>query len=416
MYTKTLHCIVISLMAGMFALAHAADSIDKTGSIENNPWVYNVPKAFTNIPVRTNGFFSVWTNDIIKPPRYTQTLANRYQGIWGGLNHFQSIKRLPAHLGLGNLIAFAGTDPHTPEAQLFIAQLESQTNNGLFKKNIIKGHPPIKDKLIKKISLGSDYWYVGSMDMAGSYLAIPIYKNNDSRIVFYKISYPNQDNNNIEDLNIEDMHITIERTGMNASAVALTRLSDGYYLLAVWTNDLKGKNKGLDFYCSKDTNIANGFDHHGMIRIPTSLFNNYKGRNNFQNINFVNDYSGTLYLVALENTTSYLPLGSNEDIAALFEIEVRATTKKTIKEAKKYDPRGITAQLNVGAKRPYVLFMMEKHMFCKQGVCNFAAGASVYIPDQQHIFIYSLPYWLADHGKQLTFAQYGSVEKTYPLA
>ena len=86
-----------------------------------------------------------------------------------------------------------------------------------------------------------------------------------------------------------------------------------------------------------------------------------------------------------------------------------------IDNAKKCDPQGITAQLRVGAKRPYVLFMEEKHMFCKQGICNFGSGATVYIPDQQHILVYSLPYWLADHGKQLTFAQFGSFQKTYPV-
>ena len=151
MYTIAQRCIVLSLMTGI--VAHAANYIDKAGSSENNPWVYNVPKAFSNIPVRTNVFLSVWNNEIIKPPRYTQTFANRHQGIWGGLNRFQSIKRLPEYLGLGNLIIYTGTDPHTPESQLFIAQLDQKKAADSLQKISSKMNHPIKDKLIKKITL-----------------------------------------------------------------------------------------------------------------------------------------------------------------------------------------------------------------------------------------------------------------------
>lgn len=414
MYTITHRCIVISLITGF--IAHATVIVDPSGSKENNPWVYNVPKAFSNIPVRTDIFLSAWTNDIIKTPHYTQTLANRHQGIWGRLNHFQSIKRLPEHLGLGNLIVCTGTDPHTPESQLFLAQLESEKNSGLFEKNITKKEPPINDRLIKKFTLSSDYWYAGSVDMAGSYLAVPIYKNDGSQIVFYKLRYPKGTKPSVQDLSIKKLNITIDRPSMNASAVAFTRLSDGYYLLAVWTDDPHKKNRGLDFYCSKDKNLKNGFDTNSMIHVPTSLFYNYEGRNNFQNINFVNDFDGKLYLIAMANSAANLPLRPGIDIADLFEIRVRTATETKIDDAKKYDPQGITAQLKPGTKRPYVLFMTEKHMFCKQGMCNFSSGATIYIPDQQHIFIYSLPYWLAGHGKHLTFAQYGSIQKTYPVA
>ena len=412
MYTVTRLCIATSILTGIFA--HAAIKINKAGSSDNNPWAYNVPKAFSNIPVRADVFLSVWTNDIIVPPRYTQTIANRYQGIWGGLNHFQSIKRLPEHLGLGNLIAFTGTDPHTPESQLFIAQLDSKNKTGLLTKNITKGMPPTNHKLIKKITLSSDYWYAGSVDMAGQYLAVPMHKNNDSCILFYKISYPDKEEHLPENLLIEELDIPIERRSMDASAVALTRLEDGYYLLAVWTEGSTNKDRGLDFYCSKDTNLTNGFDVKQMIHIPASLFYNYTGKNHYQNINFVNDYAGDLYLIALENTDAQEQLKSGSDLATLFKITIREVTNAMIANARRYDPKSITAQLKIGTKRPYVLFMKEKHMFCKQGFCNFSSGATVYIPDQQHILIYSLPYFLIDQGKQLNFAQFGSIQKTYP--
>ena len=253
--------------------------------------------------------------------------------------------------------------------------------------------------------------------MAGSYLAVPLYKNDGSQIVFYKIGYPKgQKPYSTRSFNKQTGY-HYRSTIYECICSCIHTLSDGYYLLAVWTDDHHKKIRGLDFYCSKEKNLKNGFDTNSMIHIPTSLFYNYEGRNNFQNINFVNDFDGKLYLIAMANSAASLPLRPGIDIADLFEIRVSTATETMIEDAKKYDPQGITAQLKPGTKRPYVLFMTEKHMFCKQGMCNFSSeGATIYIPDQQNIFIYSLPYWLAGHGKHLTFAQYGSIQKTYPVA
>jgi hypothetical protein len=376
--------------------------------------VYNVPKAFSNIPVKTGRFLRVWNNNIIEAPRYSQTLANRYQGIWGALNHFQSIKRMPEHLSLGNFVICAGTDPHTPESQLFVAYLDSEKNAGHFEKNTTKKLPPSHDTLIKKITLSDYYWCTGSIDMAGAYLAVPVYNNKDSQILFYHVHAQHQNTAQAKDLELTKLDITIERPTMDAPAAAFTRMADGHYMIAVWSNGPRGK--GLDFYFSKDTDLGHGFEQDSLIHIPATLFCNYTGRNDFQNINFVHDFDGTLYLIALANNSDNGPLRSGVDIADLFEIRVRQASTSMIEDAKKFDPQGVTAQLKVGARRPYVKFVHEKHMFCKQGVCNFSSGATIYVPDQQHIFVYSLPNWLTDHGKQLTFAEYSTLQKTYPGA
>lgn len=403
MNTITQRCIIISFMSGI--VLHASEYIEKAGSSKNNPCVYNVPQAFLNIPVRTNHVFNIMTNNIINAPHYTQTLSNRYQGTWGGLNHFQSIKRLPEHLGLGNIIVCTGTDPLTPESQLFIAQLGSEKKSGLFAKESTK-----KDKLIKKIKLSSKYWNAGSVDMAGAYLAIPVYNTDDSKIIFYKISCSDKEN-----LDIKRLNTSIKRHGKIATNVALTRLADGHYLLAIWNDDKNDNNsKGLDFYFSKTTEIKRGFDSDEMIHIPTRLFFNYTDKKNYQNINFVHDFNGKLYLIALGSSKPSLPLNPKMDSADLFEIQIRTVTQSMIDDAKKYVPESITASLKAGAKKAYVSFCMEKHMFCKQGVSDFSSGATIYTPDQQHIFIYSLPPLLADHGIRLPFAQFGSIERTYP--
>lgn len=387
--------------------------INKEGSEENNPWVYDVPQAFSYIPVRTHTFIGAWTDDVIHYPLYTQRMTKRFEGIWGDLNHFNSIKRMPTYLDMGTIVIATGTDPHDQEAQLFIAHIPSEEHHGTFTKNITKNKLPLTDKLIKKITLSSTYWHTGSIDSCGSYIAIPIYNGKDSRIVVYKMEYKSP-KHSIENLEIKNLNIDIERDDKESKAVAMTRLADGSFVIAVWGYDQVSKKYGFDFYFSKDNDINNGFDEMNHIFIPTELCMNYQGKHNFQNINFVNDYNGKLYLIGLENTTVMDPLRNYKDSISLFEVVIRTVTPNMKHDAQYYNPNGITALSKIGSKRPYLTYVTEKHMFCKQGLCTFSAGATLYIPDQQHLIIYSLPQWLKNNGKHMVFAQFAPVEKTYP--
>jgi hypothetical protein len=387
--------------------------INKYGSEENNPWVYNVPKAFSNIPVRTNTFVGAWTRDIIRYPMYTQRMTRRFEGIWGDLHHFTSIKRMPAHLDMGSLVIATVTDPYAQEAQLFVAHIASNERQGPFTKNLVKHKPPVTDKLVKKIILSSTYWHAGSIDSCGSYIAIPIYNSEESRIVFYKLTYTSPDHS-IDSLAINKLNIDIDRRDQESKAVAMTRMADGTFVVAIWGYNSTSKAYGFDFYFSKDGDINNGFDESNHTFLPTELCLNYTGNHNFQNINFVNDYNGKLYLIGLENNFDVDPLRSRKDSISLFEVVIKTVTQAMKHDARCYNPDGITAQARVGSKRPYIAYLTEKHMFCKQGLCTFSAGATIYIPDQQHLIIYALPQWLKNNGTQLAFAQFASLEKTYP--
>jgi len=387
--------------------------INKEGSKENNPWVYNVPQAFSYIPVRTHTFLGAWTNDIIHYPLYTQRMTKRFEGIWGYLNHFNGIKRMPEYLDMGTIIIATGTDPHDHEAQLFVTHLPSEKSHGAFTKNMTKNKPPLTDKLIKKIALSSTYWHAGSIDTCGSYIAIPIYNGKGSRVVLYQMEYSST-KHTIEDLEIKNLDICIDRQDQESKAVAITRLADDTFVIAVWSSENASTQQGFDFYFSKDSDIQNGFDTTHHVFIPTKLCMNYQGKHNFQNINFVNDYNGKLYLVGLENTTDMDPLRTRKDSICLFEVVIKNVTSSMKRDAQGYNPEGITAACPIGSKRPYLTYIAEKHMFCKQGICSFSAGASLYIPDQQHLMIYALPQWLIDNGALMAFAQFASIEKTYP--
>jgi hypothetical protein len=375
------------------------------GSQENNPCVYKVENAFDYIPSRTDQFFAVWADSAIESPKYQQIQSNQYKGIWGGLNHFQSIKRLPEHLGLGNYFAITGSDPIKPVAQLFIVRLDTKNTQGKLAKILINGKPQRNDRLICTLDLGKEYWHIGGIDSAGKYLAVAMSNDNDSKILFFDISDP-------EHLN--QLKTQIDRPLRNSIAVALTRLKNGQFVLAVWTDGHKNTSRGLDFYFSRSKSLPDGFQDHHTIHIPDTAFDHFMQKQQYQNISFINDFEGNVYLVGTGNTSATAPLKAGIDHADLFLIDFSKITQNKIDRARAYDPSSIVTKLPIGSFLPHVTFIKEKHMYCKQGICNFNAGATTYVPDQQHIYIYSLPHWLCNNGTLLNFAQYAGIQRTYP--
>lgn len=399
--------IILSIMIGFsfnFQIFCFQELVPE-GSAENNPCVYKVEEAFDHIPGKTDQFFSAWTDSVIDTPKYQQIQSNKYKGIWGGSNHFQAIKRLPAYLKLSNYFAITGSDPITPRSQLFIMRIDSSKNDLSLHKNSKHATINQHDNLIRAITLDESYWHAGGIDSVGKYLALAIDNETDSRILFYDILKPAQP---------KRLDVIIERPSRNAIAVGITRLQNGQFVVAVWTDGYKNSSRGLDFYFSRTTKLLDGFEDHHTIHVPDKSFENFMHQQNYQNISFINDYEGKIYLVGTGNTSATAPLKIGIDHADLFLVEFKQVTPQMMERAMTYEPSGLVAKLSVGSLIPKVTFIKEKHMFCKQGICNFNAGANIYIPDQQHLFLYSLPHWLAKNGTQLNFAQYASIQKTYP--
>ena len=396
--------VMISFLSAFAIISH--DIINKEGSETNNPWVFNVPQAFFYIPVKTEKNLALWAQDSIEFPRYCPAGYSRTSRRTGK-DSFSSIKRLPGHLNIGNYLAIIGNNSHTMNPEMFIAKIGSRSKLGLFEKNIIKKRARATDGIVATIPLSSYYTQAGGIDMSGKYLVIPLSKKECSSIIFYDMKNPEQP---------LLLPTSITRNDSNALAAALTQLIDGRFLLAIATDGPEGTNKGFDFYFSISTNINDGFDAKSLIHIDKKSFFNYSNpkKCTYKTINFVNDYNGSLYLIATFNSPTENPFNIGEDFVHFFEIQLRTVTQDVINRAQKIDPTCITASLTAGSKKPYVWFLQEKHMFCRHNYCNFNISASLYIPDQQHLYIYSLPQWLTEDGKSLYFAQYGSIQKTYP--
>lgn len=375
------------------------------GSTDNNPCVYNVERAFDYLPTRTDSFFSVWTDSMIKSPKYQQIQSNQYKGIWGALNHFQAIKRLPEHLNLGTYFAITGSDPITPQSQLFIVNVASGSKHGKFEKQAKSKTPPDTDHFVSSIILDTEYWHAGGIDSAGKYLAITVDNETDSKILFFDIENP---------VKPKRLKVQIDRPNRNAIAVGLTKLTCGHFVVAVWTDGNNRANRGLDFYFSRTSNLKDGFEDHHTLHVPETAFDNFVQKQTYENINFINDYTGKTYLVGTGNSSSTAPLRIGIDHADLFLVDFTEVTPAMMEQATHYEPSSVVAKLSVGSLIPKVTFVKEKHMYCKQGICNFNAGANIYIPDQQHVYLYALPHWLTRSGQLLNFAQYASVQRTYP--
>ncbi len=400
--------VVVAVSLGTGFLHAAEIHVTKKGSRENNPWVFDVVHAFGNIPVKARENFCAWVDDAIVPPSKGRAQRQRWhkkRSFVQGSLQLQSIKRLPGHLGLGSYAAITGNDAMVPEPELFIVAMDSQREELTWKKNIRKKCAPHCDRVITKLKIMPGTWRAGATDMCGIYLAAPVTRDNASAVVVCDLSDP---------LNPRDIGITVDRPECNARAAALTKLANGTFVLAVWTDGTGGiRERGLDFYFSHPDNLSGGLGAQRMIHVPAHEFEGGDGHADYRGMSFVNDFSGALYLVCTENTGSRTPYGLGIDRIDLLKVDVLPVSKDVVQTASIYEPRGLIASLAPGNFVPFVTCVTSKHVHCKGGVSTFSVGASAYVPDQQRLLLYALPPQTNEAGDQVAFAQYASDKRTY---
>ncbi len=217
------------------------------------------------VSMRTRGFFPGQT--------YMQNARNRL----GLDNHFQGLQPLAD----SRYWVFTGGDFLRRKASLFVAR---------------GGDEKTDAEVIGKMDLGDRaLWHAGGIARSGDVLAIPLeaYKiSRRSRIVFYDVSDPRS---------LRPLPFTIERPHDSAGAVALGRLSDGHFLLLVYDNGI------VDFYRSRSSRIADGFDGASRIRQDWRGVPELDGTN----LGFVPQCDGAIYLLAFRNTGPVPPLLMN---------------------------------------------------------------------------------------------------------
>ncbi len=345
------------------------ETFNPYGGKFNNPLVQNVEQQFNNM-LDNPTTIGAHNPGIIEYPNY---IYSGNDNNFGKDNHFQGIIRFPRHLGLGQYFALSGSDKDDKTSNLFIIKINSQ-NKRIFNTNIKKGKPNEYDNIIQNIKLSKSLYHAGGMQTCGQYLAIPLEGRSNGRVWFYKCSerngslhlkkiYP-------ENPKYKYQPLEVRTTSYHAGTVAFIKLSDGYYLVGVWTDD-----KGLFLYESNKPYLKAGFKRIAILK--RNLFQIRNEPPQYQMINFVQDLSGKLYLIGTENTSNISPIINKKRVADLFQIKIKDQNMSiTLKNTKTFNARNTS---------------------------NFDAGCGIYIPNQANMFMYSCHHFLTERMPSCCF-------------
>jgi hypothetical protein len=327
---------------------------------------------------------AAWDSGQIAPWLYTMLDENDN----GVQNHFQGAQRL-SH---GKFIAISGGDWRTPMSHVFIVKMRSRKRVGPWRTNAFASNdPPTKDTIVKTIGIDSVMWHAGGMDVLGDILAVPVEyaapgilgglaalplpdhgKVGRSRVLFFHVKNPAKP---------ALFRCTIERPGDTAAGVALTKLPNRHYLVAVRVG------KRIVFYLSKTRKFADGFRDQPLtwedsaVRAAGDLKREVGG---YQAINFINQRDGQLYLAGLHNTSGAAPTFGGDDVVDLLTVEIPdAATTPT-------DSQGSIAV-------PLITRVASRKFECKHRQCNMDAAAGVYV-DRGKLIVYSAYHWRTGKG------------------
>ena len=254
---------------------------------------------------------AVWPNRLASWPRYTDTGDNG-----GGLdNHFQGIQRLR----VPGYAVLSGGDPHAPCSHLFVLRLLSRGAAAMWGSNLLESSlPPTDDLFVARIDLNATLWHAGGMAVLGDVVAIPL-ENSDaggSRIEFLNFRDPAQP---------VDLGSGIARRGAKAGAVALTRMEDGRFLAAVWSDsERQAPARHLDLYRTTGTTLLRA-EWEG----PFCFTSEVAGIPKFQTVALLwnLDEAGRrtdLYLLGFENAAELAPSPAGPHYGNIYHVTLPA--------------------------------------------------------------------------------------------
>lgn len=338
------------------------------------PLLADVKTSFMRIPA-LGAPLAAWFGDEIQRPSYTARVDNRL----GFKNHFQSIQRVPG----SNYLVVSGSDPNGPMSSLFVIRLASRSGDSAFGSNLPgAGPPPRGDAVVTRVDVDATLWHAGGLATYGRVLVVPVYGGNPlaGRVLFYDMADPGHP---------VRMPVQIERPGRKAYAVAVMRLPNGHYLVAV-LSDRDELARRLDLYLSRTEDLADGFGAEAVTWFADAVTaRNGQDANfgDFQNISFVQQTDGRIFLVGLHNTAPSMDILPGRDYADLYEMEF---------------PDSLAQLATPTLRVPVVTKIANRHLVCRDGHCNFDAAAGLYVDRDGSLAIYAATFWLDGSTLKLT--------------
>ncbi len=347
---------------------------------DNQPPIKHVEASFARLFTRGE-YLAASIRGAIPGSLYTRHKDN----VDGFQNHFQGMQRL----NQGKYCVISGGDWKTPKSDLFIIKMESRPKEAPWWSNLIASKFPSEDDhIIANVELDTNLWHAGGMDIQGDVLVVPIEysppntlpswpgfnppdngNEEESRILFFDFKNPEKP---------KIFPFEIERKGEKAGAVALTRLSNGYYLVGVWS-DSDRHEKRIDFYLSNKDKLSSGFGDKTWTWLKKevrAVGEQKRTFDDFQAINFILQEDGQLYLMGFHNTSKVAPAVGFRDYADLYTVDIPPDALET------------TPKILINEK-PVITKVGNLWLECKHRHCNLDAGSGVYI-DQGVLFIYSV--------------------------
>lgn len=282
-----------------------ADKLEPAPVIEAEPKrVRNVPGALAEVH-RVGEFISVNADESVMDKDLFTTRPENYEGTH---NHFQGFQRL--NDGEHFVISGGNWWPDRG-SEIYVGQMGSRPSSGPWLSNLTKRDKiPPEDRLLRGITVDTELWHAGGMDVCGPILAVAVehndvskvarkfvgagrkHRDDESAICFFDMSRPSAPKF------FKKKSQRIRRDGFKAGAVALTRLKNGYYLCGVWSDSDK-KPKRLELYLSKRTVFDGAFHQKPFSTWCPKDAVTAERTINFQTVNFIRDVGGDLYLLGM---------------------------------------------------------------------------------------------------------------------
>jgi hypothetical protein len=328
------------------------------------PLLDDVEGAFARIPL-LGEHLTARVNGLIPKPRYRTSVRN----LFGLLNHFQGIQRLPG----SNHVAISGSNRSASPAELFIVRLGIDT----LEPGTRAG------EIVARVDLDSAMRHVGGLSLEGTVLAVPLHGTNPRRakVVFYDVSNPEHP---------RKLGTAIDRPGRKAGAAAVTRLSNGHFLVAV-LSAFDGRPRRLDFYLSCGPVLEDGFLKEPVTwrvaevearpgQEPTFSY--------FQTISFIRQSDNRLYLAGFHNSFASPSALPGRDYADLYQVRF---------------PEGTIDSTAPRLGRPSIVKVANRLLRCTNGYCNLDAAAGLAVDaDTESLSVYAAPGWLDGETLKIT--------------
>ncbi|MDH4035461.1 MAG: hypothetical protein OEV80_16830, partial [candidate division Zixibacteria bacterium] len=180
---------------------------------------------------------------------------------------------------------------------------------------------------------------------------------------------------------------------------ALTTLPGGYKLAAVLGLHNDDNRRYIDLYLSKVAGWSEGFK-------LVDSFCTHDKFDDWQNMNFIQESGGKLYLAATRNTR-ILPGTFGKDMAHLYEVKLRPGNLNRIRP----DNCSFDTVNEVHTRQFINKLIRKTKKRYSHYQSNMAAGAGVYLHPSGSLFIYSCFHWR--YRNRIAFAEYRPDPKTF---